>query len=113
MQFIITRVSQHLDDEKPPCEGAEFIDGIRVDRRTVDSPEKIPMFRNSPSLWYKEGRNHRVVDGGICRDFDTKYWVVKIENLEDLIKFNKKYGDLVLSIDEGNPSIEIYDTYRE
>jgi len=113
MQFVIDRTSQYSSDDKPPCEGAKYIDGIRVDKRTVDDPAKIPSYKGQSAWWYKDGRNHRVIDGKICRDFDTKYWVIEIKDLDELIKFNKVHGDLVLSTDEGNPSIEIYDSYRE
>jgi hypothetical protein len=43
-------------------------------------------------------------------------WVVEINTLEDLIKFYKKYGDLILEesdVKEAPIKIEIYDTYRE
>lgn len=43
-------------------------------------------------------------------------WCVEINNLDELLAFNKKYGDLILSRTESEPSypeIEIYDDYRE
>ena len=39
-------------------------------------------------------------------------WYVNINTLEELLAFNKKHGDLVLMI-RNEPTIEIYDTYRE
>lgn len=43
-------------------------------------------------------------------------WYVKINTLEELISFEKKYGDLIISENWDNKKemqIEIYDDYRE
>ena len=41
-------------------------------------------------------------------------WKVKIESLENLVKFQEKYGEIIITKDfNGNPEIEIYDYYRE
>ena len=42
-------------------------------------------------------------------------WKVQLNTLEDILNFSKKYGELIIdnSYNEGNPSIEIYDDYRE
>lgn len=43
-------------------------------------------------------------------------WYVKISNLEELIAFYEKYGDLIISENWDNKEefqIEIYDDYRE
>ena len=43
-------------------------------------------------------------------------WYIKINTLEELIKFCEKYGDLIISQDWDNKEkmqIEIYDDYRE
>jgi len=45
--------------------------------------------------------------------YELKEWSIEIQNLKDLIKFVKKYGDLVLSCNKEGLEIEIYDTWRE
>jgi hypothetical protein len=111
MKFHIRRTS--MWNKTKPCKEAYQIDGFRVDERTVKDPSKIP----DGEKWYKEGVNHRLVKGHICRDFPTKLWVMEINSLEELMKFSKKYGELVIRDDDwaakDMPMIEIYDDYRE
>lgn len=38
---------------------------------------------------------------------------IKIDTLDELLALAKEYGDLVISADEGQPSIVIYDDYLE
>jgi hypothetical protein len=43
-------------------------------------------------------------------------WVVHIEDLDDLIDFVKRYGNIIISAESSYntlPTIEIYDDYRE
>ena len=45
-----------------------------------------------------------------------KYWFVKIDTLEELINFYKKYGGIIITQSWHNKEemqIEIYDDYRE
>jgi hypothetical protein len=97
-----------------PCEEAEELECVRVDRRTVDDPMKNPYIGKS---WYKSGRNHRVENGRIARDFDDTQWVVRISDALELQSFCQKYSPVIISIDDSGPSprfsIEIYDDYRE
>ena len=39
-------------------------------------------------------------------------WCVDIGTLEELLAFSQKYGELILNV-LSDPSIEIYDTWRE
>ena len=46
----------------------------------------------------------------------NKYAIINIQSLEELMKLNKDYGDIVIqqpNYIKGTPEIEIYDTYRE
>lgn len=99
-----------------PCEEAVEIEYVYVDRRIVDSPSKLPPWSNDD--WYKRGRNHRVENGMIARDMDSRTrWVVSIPDGAALQAFIEKYGQVVISLnDEGvEPcyQIDIYDDYRE
>lgn len=112
--ILCRRTSDYYDVDCKPCEEARLIDFVRVDRRTVDDPMKNPYIGKT---WYDEGRNHRVENGMIARDFDDQRWVVHIENGDALQKFIEKYGRIVIALDrdglEPRCEIEIYDTYRE
>ena len=99
-----------------PCKDAEEVSYVYVDRRTVDDPVKLPPWSNDN--WYKRGRNHRVENGMIARDMDSRTrWVVRIPDGAALQAFIEKYGQVVISSnDEGvEPcyQIEIYDDYKE
>jgi len=98
-----------------PCEDAEEVPYVYVDRRTVDDPKKL---FGGTARWYGAGRNHRVENGMIARDMDShKRWVVSIPDGSALQAFIEKYGQVVISLnDEGTEpcyQIDIYDEYRE
>ena len=86
---------------------------VRVDERTVSDPA---LLRKGSQDWYKEGRNHRVENGRIRRDFDGEDWFIEINSLDELAAFSKLYGEIVIGQAwdrEGYMRLEIYDTYRE
>lgn len=121
MKFKITKTSHHRNDDICPYKGAVKEPCLSVDERTFKSPEEHdaklcgPGSKTKP--WLKEGLNHRKVPGGIARDFPTTAWFIEIENLEGLMKFASKVGNLVIDPDcswaKGFPEIEIYNDYRE
>lgn len=115
MKFNVRRVSLY---EGKPCAEAYQDTYTYVDRRSTDDPKKIPAYVGlSTDWWYKEGKNHRIIDGEIARDFpDSEAWFVDINSLEELLVFQKKYGSLVIENFYRNSeilSIEICDDYRE
>lgn len=114
MKFAIRRTSNY-EDKFGPCKEAYQIDSIQEDERTVKDPAKLS--GGEKEEWYEKGTNHRVSKGHIIRDFPIKLWVVDINTLEDLIKFTKKYGELILAENSWRSreflSLEIYDDYRE
>ena len=115
MKFILTRTSAVLDDiTEKPCEGATFEPYTRIDERTVDDPMKNKHIGKS---WYQQGKNHRVENGHIKRDFDGMAWFMEINSVDDLVAFAKKHGDIVVttgkSVNPAIPRIEIYDHWRE
>src|SRR5574343_577394 len=97
-----------------PCDEAERVPYVRVDRRNIDDPLKNKFIGKS---WYEVGRNHRVENGCIARDFDDERWMIWIADSDALQAFIKKYGKIILSINtdeiEHCFEIEIYDAYRE
>lgn len=116
MKFAIFRTGG-FSYHKKPCKEARKEAFVRVDERTVDDPRKIPVYIDSDGGWYNDGRNHRVENGHIKRDFDDEHFVIEINSLDELMEFVKKYGRIVVNpkawTDDTLPQIEIYDDYRE
>ena len=114
--YIVSRTSCPSNASDKPCDEAFQVQIKDVDCRYTDDPRKVLAY-NDPKCdwWYKEGKNHRVEDGMIKRDFGTQtVWAVQIEQLADLMKFIEKYGDCVLSVlADGFWKIEIYDDCYE
>ena len=117
MKFIIDRSSLGWWlAKKAPYDGAIMETCIRVDERTTDAPEKVPSHNGETEWWYEKGRNHRVEDGHIKRDFDAQAWFIEINSLEELLALIANEGDIVVGYSNMNsdiPYIEIYDDYRE
>lgn len=111
---LIHRTSLY-DSEEPPCKGAFKVELVQVDRRIVNSPEKVPTSKGTSDWWYSKGTNHRVENGNICRDMGWyKAWAIKIPSLTALLNLIRVEGKCIISItSEGFTNIEIYDTFRE
>ncbi len=113
MRFRVTRAS-NISSSKSPCEGAFKEERSYTDTRNVDSPDKLGKI--SRKWWFRMGRNHRVENGEIKRDFDVIEWFVDISSLDSLIEFIDKHGDIVITpvgaTDEVY-NLEIYDDFRE
>lgn len=123
MRFKITRTS-FWDDETPPCDGAIRGTCARWDQRTFKSPAEYDRKLGHRGTWLDKGTEHgywkdgeRAEESGIQRRLeDGDCWYIVINSLDELVAFNQKYGDLVLSAprQEGTlPALEIYDDYRE
>lgn len=109
MEYEIKRTSAW---EAEPCDGAYRRACVRVDHRTFKTPREYE--NRLHEKWAAEGRNHRQCENGIARDYDDTRWFIEIH---DLLEFCRKYGELVVGIDETlnppTPCVEIYDSYRE
>ena len=93
MEFIVFRTSS-MREEKP-CEEA------RAEEVTPFIVWQDPHNRDKKTIEYKEKQIK---------------WVLTLNNLEELVKFKDKYGDIILSdtyIKEYLNGIEIYDDYKE
>ena len=113
MKYKVSRTSDWSANK--PCEEAFEDSYIQIDERIVDSPEKLNV-KSDRDEWYNNGTNHRMENGHIKRDFESRGWFVNIETLEDLNKFVDKYGNIVFQKSSDNSDIkevEIYDDYRE
>ncbi len=67
------------------------VKGIKIDRRTTNDPKKVPAYHGKEDWWFEAGRNHRVIDGMIERDFDEEFFIIEINTLQDLLNFQDKY----------------------
>lgn len=113
MKFHIKRTS--IYDDKCPYDKASKEQYIRIDERTIDSPEKFK-WQGDKEGWYTKGTNHRVENGHIKRDFIDYDWFVEINTMEELINLkNEVKEELVIrnAWESDMPAIEIYDDYRE
>lgn len=121
-RFKVERTSDMCWDNQKPC--SEAVEGtVQVwDVRTFKSPEEHDA-RFPRDRWASRGREHTIGYGprggvqGIRRRMeDRRAWFVELEDLDALLAFWRKYGELVLKVaveDGSTPTIEIYDNYRE
>ena len=117
MIFQVVRTS---DPDKKPWDNCISIRLVRVETRTLRTPEEFDMkFGMREGKWIEKGTNHRVdARGYITRDRElVDEWGIEINSLEELMDFQEAVGEeLVLNtsrIDNKTPCIEIYDDYRE
>lgn len=82
------------------------VKGIRIDRRYTDNPEKILAYKGDKKVankdWYSKGKNHRVINGFIERDFDEEFYIIEINTLEGLLNYSKKYDTNVCISNSSN-----------
>lgn len=121
MEFKISRTS--IWGDKKPCKEAYKKEYIREDERGFASPEEFK--EKLDEDWFSKGFNHRIItntkdnydnDTHIIRDFKAEGWFIKINTIEELLKLEEKYGDLIITTLYNNKNIkeiEIYDDYRE
>ena len=113
MEFMVSRTSTW--NEGKPCDEAYWKSFDRLDVRTLGSFEEFDnkFFQN----FTDRGRDHTINERGfIQRSFDDEGWFVVIRDLEELIAFKDKYGDIIIGDSIWNKNIteiEIYDGYRE
>lgn len=116
MKFTVTRASGY-GYENPPCEEAKLESIVWIQTFNVRTPEEFDKaWRSRP--WYSEGSNHRINENGcIERDNGTvNVWAIELNTLDDLIEFNRKYGDIIIRDCYSNrhyKEIQIYDDYIE
>jgi hypothetical protein len=98
MKFIISTKSVSLTESKKPCDEAKEMALTPLDIRDVKTLEEA-----KGKIWYKnwieDGENHREENGMVVCDKKAKInqWVIDTKTLEDLLTFQGKYGDIVIS----------------
>jgi len=119
MEFLVERTSSRSKGK--PVEEAYKKTYSYIDVRTFSSFEEYDKKLGHHNGNFKDkGVNHKVNErGNIEREFmgTEDGWFIKINTLEELMKFKEKYGEeLVITTATFNykiPCIEIYDFYRE
>ncbi len=107
MDYQIKRTS--LGGEKP-CKEAFEKSVPNWHERTCSEEEFNRKFSEREGKWRDKGTNHKCGKNFVRRREGNKIiWAVKIDTIEQLIKFSKKYGKMIFT----EKSIEIYDDYRE
>jgi hypothetical protein len=111
MKYICKRTSEY---GQRPCDEATPEVVTMYDCRTAPREE---MAKNHPRYDFSEYENFTFFDGraGCRKKMQEDAYTIEIDNLEQLMDFIKKYGDVVIIKEEQYdfPIIEIYDTWRE
>jgi len=98
MKFIVSTKKVPLTESKRPCDEAREDEVTPLDFRDVKTLEEA-----KGKIWYKDwiagGANHREENGMVVCDkkAKVKQWVVNMNTLEELIAFQGKHGDIVIS----------------
>src|SRR3989337_1023677 len=98
MKFIISTKRVHLTETVKPCDEAKEMELTPLDFRDVKTLEEA-----KGKIWYKNwiegGENHREENGMVVSDKKAKVsqWVADINTLEELLAFQSRYGDIVIS----------------
>lgn len=100
---------------KKPCDEAELTEFIEKDFLTSFELERWSHY--DIARWMEEGMNHQALpDGSYVKEVKRQRWVVKINTIDELEKFVKKYGHVIVGRPWGGsemPTLEIYDDYHE
>lgn len=118
MIFEVVRTSgANRYNERPlkPCDEAEWSVFIEKEFLTLHLLEKWSHY--DIAQWMTEGMNHQTMpDGSYVKEVKRQGWAIKINTMDDLEAFVKKYGDVVINTPGRRSEIytlEIYDDYRE
>lgn len=119
MKVRIKRTSMYYFDEDDKPHPDAFISNLpkyMTHVRTCKSFEEFDSrFASREGAWISKGINHRIENGCVAREEEQKGkdCYIKITSLKELSEFIKKNGKCVLSLVNGELSLEIYDDYRE
>jgi hypothetical protein len=112
MKFKCERTSGYREEK--PCDEAVREVVITYDCRTLPKEQMAKKLKDERFLEYE---NFTFSDGraGCRRKMEEDAYTVEIDNLEQLMDFVRKHGDIVIQKhdDYDLPEIEIYDTWRE
>lgn len=119
MKIKIKRTSAWGFSENNKPHSDAFISKLpkyRTHIRTCKSFEEFDSkHAHREGTWLSKGINHRIENDCILREEiqNGNAWYIKIPSLKVLFEFIKENGDCVLSQENGEMTLEIYDDYRE
>lgn len=120
MKFVVSRTSSSYDNDNPPCDDSFKEKYTRLEIRTLSNFEAFDAkFGDREGRWLSKGNNHCISkEGYIQREIPegSEDWFIDIHNLDELMAFNERYGDIILTKAYSNREVsrlEIYDDYRE
>mgnify|MGYP005838881461 CR=1 FL=1 len=98
MKFIISRKRVSVTENRQVCDEAVLEELTPMDYRDVRNMDeaKNKIWFND---WIAEGVNHREEDGMVvCEKKErSPQWVVNLNNLEELLELQEKYGSINIS----------------
>lgn len=104
IRFRIFRTS--INGINKPCDEAIAVEHITTQRQSMLDVDSSVSGGCMP--FFAAGRNHRMEGAQWVRDMPRTEWVVEFSNLQDLLAFTAKYGDVTVS-NEGVPTVTIMD----
>lgn len=119
MKIKITRTSKWDFDLQCPPHPSAFISKLPKFSTCVQYCKTFEDFDNKLSsregTWLSKGKNHRLGLGCIIREEPQTGdgWYIKLGSLKALEGFIQENGECILSYENGEMTLEIYDTYRE
>lgn len=119
MKIKITRTSGWSFDPEYPPHPSAFISKLpkfTTHVRTCKTFEEFDnRFSSREGTWLSKGKNHRLGLGCIMREEPQTGdgWYIKLGSLNALEDFIQENGECVLSHENGEMTLEIYDSYRE
>lgn len=119
MKLKIHKTSQWSFDENDQPHRDAFVSNLPkycTHVRTCPSFEDFDKrFSDREGTWLGKGINHRIENNCVVREeLQTgNAWYIKINSMKALKEFIKENGQCVLGYEDGEMTIEIYDTYRE
>ena len=119
MKLKIKKTSFWSFDENYPPHKDAFISKLPnycTHVRTCPSFEDFDRrFAEREGTWLSKGTNHRIEHNCVVREEPQtgNAWYIKIGSMKALEDFIKENGECVLGYENGEMTIEIYDTYRE
>lgn len=117
MIFKISRTSDSLFEDKPPCKNAIKRPFAVWHTRACTEEEYNKKFSDKEGLWRSKGKNHTINERGFItrQEEDSMCWSIEVNSLDELKDFIQEEHTIIIGKEEQKNSfwIEIYDDYRE
>ncbi|GHU55194.1 hypothetical protein AGMMS49975_16670 [Clostridia bacterium] len=117
MRFFVERTSEH-NNRNPLANSARMVTTVngrdKYDVRTCDEETYNTKFNRK---WRSCGKDHCVLENGSIQrtvKSERDEYAITISSLGDLLEFIREVGcEVIINLDNPQPTLEIYDGYRE